>query len=192
MLRYYGKRTFGNEDHYVSFYDIKKTLDNGYLLSGVTNKIGINYWDPLYVKLNPCGEIEWCTILNSELGGGSDYAVDAIQLADGSIIGQIKYYGYQIETIRISLVKMDKYGEPLWIKHLAQEDPSIYNEEGFELILTSDSNYLVTGNTGEPYLILSDPMGDEIWSHEWETEEGSGGMSGHSKEDRFGKFLYYF
>ena len=182
------KKTFGGDDHYVGLRNGKKTMDNGFLLSGWTNKEEIDWWDPVFIKLNECGDIEWCTIISSELGSGSDFAIDAVELSDGSIIGQLRYYGHQIETIRISLMKMNEYGEPLWIKHLAQNDSTIFNEEGEELILTSDSNYLITAYAGHPYFIMSDSIGDEIWSMKWIAEGGSSGISMHTKEDIYGNF----
>lgn len=180
---------FGTDDYYVGFNDVKKTSDNGYLLSGWTDKRLADDWDPLFIKLNTCGEIEWCTILNSELGEGWDYGVDAVELADGSIIGQLKYYGNQIQTIRISLIKMDNYGTPLWIEHLAQNDSTIYNESGYELLLTADSNLLITANlVNNPLFIKTDLLANELWIHKWIDEGGSHGISLNSMEDKYGNF----
>jgi hypothetical protein len=182
-------KLFGTDDYYVGFNDVKKTSDNGYLLSGWTDKRLADDWDPLYIKLNTCGEIEWCTILNSELGEGWDYGVDAVELADGSIIGQLKYYGNQIQTIRISLVKMDNYGNPLWIEHLAQNDSTIINEEGYELLLTADSSLLITADLVScPFFIKTDLLANELWTHKWIDEGGSHGISLNSMEDKYGNF----
>jgi hypothetical protein len=46
-------------------YDIFQTKHNEILLSGGTSKLDIEC-DPLFIKLNPCGEIEWCRIFLSE------------------------------------------------------------------------------------------------------------------------------
>ena len=180
---------FGNDKYNVGFNDVKKTNDNGYLLSGWTDKRLADDWDPLFLKLNTCGEIEWCTILNSELGEGWDYGVDAVELDDGNFIGQLKYYGNQIQTIRISLVKMDEGGNPLWVKHLAQNDSTIFNEEGYELMLTSDSGLLITGDLpANQYFIKTDLLANELWTLKWITEGGSHGISLNSVEDKYGNY----
>ncbi len=183
------KKTFGQEDYYVGLNSVEKTIDNGYLLAGWTNKYEIDWWDPLFIKLNSCGEIEWCSILHADYGGGSDFGIDAIELNDGSVIGLVRYYAGQYETTRISLVKFDKFGNSLWVQHLAQnEDPDLHNEEGYKLLLTSDSSYLVTGAISDPLFILCDSMGNEKWLTLWEADEGSGGISFNTVEDKYGNF----
>ncbi len=164
-------KTFGDGEYAMYFSKAIRTIDNGILISGSIGKYDNIYsHDPLFLKLNPCGEVEWCTVLRSELGNGSDYGTGIIELADGSSIGMVKYYGYQYHTIRISLIKMDAYGYPLWIQHLAQDDSTVYNEEGYDLTLTSDSNYLVSGhrNGPQPYSMMCDQAGNEEWALTWD------------------------
>lgn len=163
-------KTYGDSEYAMYFSKAMRTSDNGILISGSTGKYdGIYKHDPLLIKLNYCSEIEWCTTLHSELGSGNDYMTGILELADGSIIGMIKYYGHQIQTIRISLVKLDPDGTPVWIQHLAQNDSTVHNEEGYDLTLTSDSNYLVSGhrNGPQPYFIMCDTIGKEEWELTW-------------------------
>lgn len=184
-------KTYGDGEYAMYFSKAIRTTDNGILISGSIGKYDNVYsHDPLFLKLNPCGEVEWCTVLRSELGNGDDYGTGIIELVDGSFIGMIKYYGHQIQTIRISLIKMDAYGFPLWIQHLAQEDSTVSNEEGYDLTLTSDSNYLVSGhrNGPQPYFIMCDTLGNEDWALTWDETEITGGSIDEVVEKDSGVF----
>jgi hypothetical protein len=153
-----------NQENFV--FDIYQTKHNELLLSGGTSKM--DYMDdPLVMKLNPCGEIEWCKIFQAE-----DYnsARGIVELPNGEIMALLAYYGGGGHKFRISLVKMDLYGEPIWIKYLAQ-DSNMVNEEGQFLDLMNDGNLLVSGYTFtpsvKPYFIKTDTAAEELWNIKW-------------------------
>lgn len=108
-------KKFGDAAVENFFLDFDKTADNGLIISGATAQEDIER-DPLFVKINSCGEIEWCKILLSE---GYNTASGIVSLPNGEYMGMLQYYGGDYQHIRISLVKMDSSGEPIWIKHLA-------------------------------------------------------------------------
>lgn len=168
-------KTFGDGNYSMYFSGATRTTNNDVLISGSIGKYDNTYnKDPLFMKLNACGEVEWCTVLHKAGSIGNDYGIAVIELPDSGYIGMVKYYGHQIQTIRISLVKLDAQGVPLWIRHLAQEDTTILNEEGYELVLTSNSNYLVAGHCLcpglRPYFIMTDEDGEELWSLKWDSQ----------------------
>ena len=74
--------------------------------------------------------------------------------------------------------KWIRTGEAVWIQKLAQEDTLIYNEEGIYLYLTSDSNYLVSGEGYHPgyhpFWIMTDTAGVQIWDLFWNGLVGQG------------------
>jgi hypothetical protein len=166
-------------DYHVEnfFLDFDKTNDLGLILCGATAQYDIER-DPLFIETNTCGEIEWCKIFLSE---HVNHATGIISLPDGQFLGMLGYYGGDYNQIRISLVKMDATGEPIWIKHLAQQD-SVANEEGMYLDLTPDSSYLVSGSCFSPsltpYFIKTDTAGEELWNLKWPV--GFGGFAGRS------------
>jgi hypothetical protein len=171
------EKKFGLLNSYrCAAYTIEKTEDGGTVISGSINKYGISDdIDPLFFKLNPCGEVDWCTVLQSP---GDNYGTDIIPLHDGSYIGMLKFYGGDYEHIRISLIKLDHSGQPLWIKHQAQEDTLIRNEDGFDLQILSDSTYLITGATGlSPFWINTDTTGSQQWDLIWEIPNTGLGMA---------------
>ncbi len=160
-------KKYGNWNVENSFNDFENTLDNGFIICGATAQYDFEI-DPLFIKLNSCGEIDWCKIFLSD---GFNTAKGVITLPNGEFLGMLKYYGGQYSPYRISLVKMDSEGNPIWIKHLAQGDSTVFNEEGYNLYLTPDSNYLVAGccysPSLKPYYIKTDPDGNEIWDIKW-------------------------
>ncbi|MDP2724429.1 MAG: T9SS type A sorting domain-containing protein [Bacteroidales bacterium] len=173
-------KTFGDGEYSMYFSDVNRTVNNEIIISGAIGKYDNIYdQDPLFLKLNVCGEVEWCTVLHKEGSTGDDSGTRIVELPDGGYIGLIKYYGAQYQTIRISLVRMDAYGEPLWIQHLAQGDTTIFNEEAYDLIVTSDYNYLVAGRCyssgGHPFFIMTNPQGNEIWDLKWNNQNVQGG-----------------
>jgi hypothetical protein len=161
-------KQFGNGMYSNGVSDSKITIDHGVILAASTSKYSGNY-DPTFIKLNVCGELEWCRVFPSP---DHNYGIGILQLADESYIGMLQYYGEGETYSRISLVKMDQTGEPVWIQRLAQEDTLIYNEEGGYLYLTSDSNYLISGECFhpglKPYWIKTDTSGNQIWDLMWQ------------------------
>ncbi len=174
------EKTFGNGNYTVYFSSARRTKDNSIIISGSIGKYDNEVYlhDPLFLKLNVCGEVEWCTVLHKEGSNGNDYGIRIIQLDSNNYIGMIKYYGSQVQTVRISLVKLDGFGNPVWIQNLAQEDSTVSNEEGYDLLLTTNSNLLVAGqgmrSALRPYFILCNDEGDELWNFAWENELWSG------------------
>jgi hypothetical protein len=170
-------KKFGDYHFENFFMDFDKTTDNGYIIAGGTAQYDVQ-WDPLFIKLDPCGEIEWCKIF---LSPNDNTALAVITLPNGEYLGMLQYYGGNAQHVRISLVKMDTSGEPVWIKNLAQQD-SVANEEGMYLDFTPDSNYLVSGSGfspfPKPYFIKTDTAGEELWNIKW--PEGFGGYAGRS------------
>jgi hypothetical protein len=170
-------KKFGDYNVENFFLDFDKTINGGYIIAGGTAQYDVQ-WDPLFIKLNPCGEIEWCKIF---LSPNDNSALAVIALPNGEYLGMLQYYGGDAQHIRISLVKMDASGEPVWIKNLAKQD-SIANEEGMYLDLTTDNNFLVSGSCfspyPKPYFIKTDTAGEELWNIKW--PEGFGGYAGRS------------
>jgi hypothetical protein len=165
-------KKFGNSSYSNGVSDFNLTNDNGMILAAGTSKYSGNY-DPTFIKLNVCGELEWCKVFQSP---DQNYGTGILQISDGSFIGMLQYYGEGETYARISLVKMDQTGEPIWINRLAQEDSLIKNEEGSYLYLTTDNNFLVSGwayhPDSYPFWILTDTNGGQVWDLFWDSGYG--------------------
>jgi len=168
-------KKFGEYGDVTGILDIKQTIDNGYILSGSTKKLD-PYYDPFVMKLNYCGEKEWCKILH--LPYNMDFGTRVVQLPNGNYIALLTYFSYNFGE-RIWLMCFDEAGEILWKKVYAQEDPFIDSDDGDDLLITSDSSILITGkcyypdfsdtNTYiiRPLLIKTDFEGEEKWTTVW-------------------------
>lgn len=171
------EKVFGSYAYLTYFNSLAKTSNNETLLIGATTKYDNDeQQDPIIVKLDLCGDIEWCTVLDSEV---SSFGTEIIELSDGSFVALLKYYGNDLSRFRISLVKLNEDGVPIWIENLAQQNPLIFNEEGYDLVKVSDENYIVSGhcfpypNGLKPYWISSDSMGQQKWEYHWENGIGT-------------------
>jgi len=183
-------KIIGNRSDLSSVFDMQKTIDNGLIICGITSKYSIpnNYVDAFLMKLNSCGEKEWCTVIS---GPQDNNALSIIQDSLGNYISLIQYYTGYDDSTRITLVKFDTGGKPIWVQHQAQYNlPGFSNEEGEDLIQTAAGDYLITGGcqdpSQKPLWILTDTLGAEIWNFRW------GGLFGYawqSVEDKYGNFF---
>jgi len=164
-------KKYGNGTDQNYLHSCAKTTDQGLIACGNTT-IEDYQFDPLFFKLNTCGEVEWCKILLSD---GYNGATDIIAVEDG-YVGMLLHFGNDTLFSNISLVKMNLEGEPIWIQRLAQEDTLIRNEEGLYLYRTNDSMYLVSGyayHPGKhPFWILTDTLGNQVWNLFWNSLVG--------------------
>ncbi|MBP6872793.1 MAG: T9SS type A sorting domain-containing protein [Bacteroidales bacterium] len=160
-------KKIGDSSHQYGLTRSEITTDNGLIFSGGTTKYTGDF-DPLFVKMNTCGEVEWCRVLSSP---GYNLALEIINLPDNTYMGLLQYYGEGDTYARSNLIKLDQIGEPVWIQKLAQEDSTIINEELYNLLYSSDSNIIISGDRGPgqfAYWIKTDTAGNQIWDLKWQ------------------------
>jgi len=184
------ERYIGNYDGYQSVYEkVVETSDKSIIISGTWVKESFsNSPDPLFLKLDVCGNLEWCRYFKTD--DHMDFGVDMIEVPDG-FVGLMKYYGNDYITQRIALTKLDVNGNVQWVQ--IYHSDSAMNEEGRMVLLRSDLNILVTGQCSvlkpnspyqqyRPLFINVEPNGnlidygildisDTLWSVGWETIE---------------------
>ncbi len=153
----------------------EQTMDGGILTCGwVWSEIG-NY-DPFVMKLDVCGEKEWCTIFASSTQT-NPWAQDIVETSSGDIIVLVNQYGYN-NVEDMDLFKLDSQGKLLWRKTYCSG--SVYPEGalplGRKVIITSQENYLISGDVywEDPWnpggvkplrslFVLIDSTGTENW-----------------------------
>jgi len=159
----------GTDQNYLG--SSANTDDHGLIACGNTT-IEDYQFDPFFFKINTCGEVEWCKILISQ---GYNDANDVIAIENG-YMGLLQDYKSDSNYSRISLVKLNMNGDPLWIQYIAQEDTLISNEEGRYLYLTNNGEYLISGSAYHPgyhpYWILTDTLGNQVWDLFWNSLSG--------------------
>jgi hypothetical protein len=155
---------------------IEVTSDGGILLCGMALSGFSNKNCPFVMKLNACGEKEWCKIFEGS-PNAFPVAADIKETDNGDIVVLVNMYGMSpYETIH--LFKLNANGEVLWKEAFA----TIYNypntniKYAESLLLTSEGKYLISGrgyweqpwNPGgpmplTPIFIMADSNGYEEW-----------------------------
>jgi Secretion system C-terminal sorting domain len=195
------EKKFGNKDDQLYFTDIKECEDNGLILIGATTKYDTDF-DPLIVKLNACGELEWCRVIHSAHTYNSGRAIELLDNGQG-YLALVRYHGFNVSEERIFLFALDNTGAITWQNIYAQNDPLIWNEEGYGLIRTLDNHFVITGAceyptiiggdttsymTDRPYFIYVDSLGQQVWDLKWGIDTYSFGLTWQSIEKEPGWF----
>ena len=147
--------------------NIDQTTDDGYIIGGTTFKYN-NQSEAFVIKLNACGELQWCnTILNpydpSDLGGPVKATPDG---------GCILYrFDQHWETQRNNLYKFDINGNLVWHQRY-YPDTLIWDEQAYDLVvdtsgilMTGYCQYGTTSAGGRFYNVKTDPDGNQLWSN---------------------------
>jgi hypothetical protein len=169
------EKTLGEGINTIRIFELSLNNENDLYLGGGTMILD-PYYDPFIMKLNECGEKEWCKILPSP--GNSDYIYSICAAPDGGCTAVMLMTGENGFTDRVCLSKFAKDGEYLW-KQCFNSTAAIGNEYCVDVILTPDEGYLLTGycyysNPWDtlaylsPYYIKTDSLGN----FEWETIAG--------------------
>jgi hypothetical protein len=177
--------------------NIENTGDHGFVISGSFTKYD-NVDDPYLMKFNSCAGLEWCKVLRTP--GHIDYGQRVKPLSDGGYLFLTRYYGYDPDS-RIQLLKFSSTGELIWHQSFTPLDTLLFADDGSDLIITTQNEYLITGgcyypNPGEPggwirpYLIKSDSMGNPIWELPYGVDSNYIGFSASSIENNVGTSFY--
>lgn len=145
-------------------YAIVQTSDDGFVISGFTSpSLGTD--DVYLLKLDAIGNLMWAKTYG---GTRMEQCNDVIQTNDGgyALTGFTDSYGITTEG-DVFIIKTDSLGNIQWTKTYGGSD----EENGQDIIQTSDGGYLVGGGTFsfgagdfDGYLLKTDSSGDLIWS----------------------------
>ena len=129
--------------------------------------------DAMIMKLNACGEKEWCRILSTT--SNNDFFMDLVGTPDRGCAGLVFGAFYPLFEYRSGIVRFTSNGDLLWQQYYQSQDPGIDNENLSNLLLTPDSGFLMTGycyypdpgNPGlswlHPYYVKTDSLGNFEW-----------------------------
>ncbi len=134
-------KTIGSENDEEG-WNIKQTLDGGFILVGQTGDFQNNNSDIVLTKLDKYGKIEWSKIIG---GLSNDEAYSIQQTKDGNYILTGSTYSFGKGEYDIILINIDKNGNVIWTKTIGQEKND--GIQGMEISLSSDSGYILTGAT---------------------------------------------
>ncbi|RLD45228.1 MAG: hypothetical protein DRJ05_12980 [Bacteroidetes bacterium] len=143
-------------------------------LVGLTGFYNEDDYDPLIMKLNACGEKEWCKVFYEERNNFSNAVVAT---PDGGCVVVLRYMTVDPTKDRICLAKLDTYGTLQWKHCYNSSDTSLYYSDAYDLVSCPDGGFLISGVCDyvnpdppqylwpKPYYIKTDSLGN----FEWET-----------------------
>lgn len=158
--QFFWGKTFGSPDSYITFFSMNQDTFGNIFLSGGTTYYDL-FSDPLVMKLNACGEKEWCRVFNTP--GNFDYSYGVVPTHDGGCVilmnntgADSNYYGP-----RTTLSKLSSDGDLIWRHDYNSPDNHSQGEILLNLLETPDRGFLMTG-----YIYYEDPTSPgRYWSH---------------------------
>jgi hypothetical protein len=161
------EKKIGTGLYHIVFGNIEQTSDGGLILAGGTNKYDINNQDPILIKLNACGELDWCSVIHTQ--GRYDFATRCKPTLEG---GYVMLTMYSDPSKIVNLFKFNSEGNLLWKKNY-HPDTLIFDEEPWDVRADEDgylissmsyySSYPGGGGYEHPYFIKTDTSGNLTW-----------------------------
>ena len=137
------ERLIGRPEQYLSLTEnMEVTSDSGLIIAMGTKFLEPNpneiLGDPLFIKLNKCGQLDWCTLVS--LHGTGNSGTDVVQTNDG-YIGL--YMNWNVHTNDIGVVKMDFNGQIQWL--FTYDNDTIVDNVPCDILAIDDGSAIVTG-----------------------------------------------
>jgi len=164
-------KTIGISNETQFFGEIGYTSDGKIYLAGTTYSYS-EQSDVIIMKLNTCGEKEWCKVIIED---GYNYATAMVTTPDDGLAVLLAYMQWPVEGDRICLVKFDKNGNLNWLQRYNSADTSLNNEDAYDLTISPDGGFIITGGCYykdpnnpsnswlKPYYIKTDSNGNFEW-----------------------------
>ena len=154
---------FGGNGYDVG-YDVKQTLDNGYIITGSTSSFGQGNTDLYLLKLDSMGQKKFETSFG---GYNNEIGKSIVQLSDSSYVMAGYTSSIGVGGYDVFLVKADKNGNLMWQKTIGGSDWDF----AYSMDTTADGGFIISGTTysfghgnADGYIVKTDANGDVIWS----------------------------
>ena len=175
------EKMIGNGKYQCILGSVDQTPDGGMVAAGLINKYDSEE-DPFIIKLNACGEIEWCSIISTPTI--YDYAIIIKCTSDSNFV-MLTLYSDPNPANRIQLFKFDQAGGLIWRQNyppdslmFAEDSKNLFIDSSFYLI-SANCYYPDSGQPGgyeRPYYIKTDTAGNIIWRLIYGKENGFHGF----------------
>ena len=164
------EKWIGTGQNHIRFWNIEQTFDGGYILAGAFSKYGGSTDDPAIIKLNACGELDWCEVIKTP-GVYNDFATRVKQTPQGDYVLLTLYSNPDADSC-IQLFKFNGDGELKW-KRSYFPDSLIWTPTDHD-VRVDNGGYLISANCyypdsvnptigyERPYYIKTDTAGNII------------------------------
>jgi hypothetical protein len=95
-------------------------------LAGLTSYNNNYNYDPMLIKLNPCGEKDWCKVFYAE---DNNFIIALEVTSDGGCVVLLRYMNPDITKDRLSLAGLSVDGELKWFVSYNSSDTNLFNED---------------------------------------------------------------
>lgn len=184
--------TYGGSGYDVG-YDVKQTLDGGYIITGSTSSYGMGNTDMYLLKIDSMGQ----KVFQTTFGGVSnEIGKSVVQLLDSSYVMAGYTSSSGVGGYDVFLVKTDKAGNLIWQKTIGGADWDFANS----MNATTDGGFIIAGTTysyghgnADGYVIKTDANGDTTWTKTFgganddefksviQTSDGNYALTGYTK-----------
>jgi hypothetical protein len=148
--------------------------DGGFLICGTVKYDNSGYF-PVVLKLNACGEKEWCKSFATSVPFGMPTATDIKETSSGEIIVLVNQFN---ANENVYLFKLNSYGDILWKKPYCSG--TVYSgsdsPRGYRVLINTKNEFLINGYVYwenpwgpvglvflRPLFIKVDAFGNEEW-----------------------------
>ena len=190
-------KLIGNGSYNMFVNNVELTNDNGLIIGGTTTKYG-NQQDAYILKLNACGELDWCTdvytpTISDDLGWKVKPTIDNGYI----LLGELNDPN---PTLRTNLFKFDSQGNLLW-HQVYLPDSAAFEDDGYD-VMADSSGYLISDVVYYPdsgqaggwerfYLIKTDTAGNKLWTNIYGKKTYYHGFPGTSLRSNTGNYYSF-
>ena len=180
-------KIIGSNQYICIVSSIEPTEDGGFIISGGMQKYDpTSGMDPFLIKLNSCGSIEWCKVINTSYS--YDWAIYAKTTTQNEIL-VLTINSAPNPNYHTQLFKFSNSGDLIWRQNYPNEGMS-FEDTPSNLLIENDS-YLITGSCyypepgipggyERPYFIKTDTAGNIIWRLVYGSSNGFHGITFYS------------
>lgn len=184
--------TYGGNG-YDEGYDVKQTLDGGYIITGSTSSFGQGNTDMYLLKLDSMGVKKFETSFG---GVSNEVGKSVVQLSDSSYVIAGFTSSTGVGGYDIFLVKTDKTGALLWQKTIGGTDWDF----AYSMESTTDGGFIIAGTTysfgrgnADGFIVKTDGNGNLVWQKTYgglnddefksviQTADGNYALTGYTK-----------
>ncbi|MGE5318301.1 MAG: T9SS type A sorting domain-containing protein [Chloroflexota bacterium] len=168
------EKTLGSSSHIFQINDMAYNDFGDLYLIGLTDSYNNDNYDPLIMKLNSCGEKQWCRVF---MQNDNNFSNVLRVTSDNGVAIVLKYMGTDPFIDDICLAKFDINGNLQWKQCYTSPDSALHGFDSFDLTLAPDGGFLLSGFcsyedpnpphywSAKPYFLKTDSLG----IYEWET-----------------------